>query len=87
VVWEIHLYNMSEEQDTGTCSIIQAALYRNGFNAIGIDAPAACNITRNCPTAIRKTPVIVSKFGGAKMSLFSTTGLITACANSLFRIG
>jgi endoglucanase len=74
VVWEIHLYSMSEDQDTGTCPIIQAGLYRNGFNAIGIDAPAACNITKDCPKAIRETPVIISEFGGAQdITLFNHT--------------
>lgn len=74
VVWEIHLYSMSEDQDTGTCPIIQAGLYRNGFNAIGIQAPAACNITKDCPKAIRETPVIISEFGSAQdETLFNHT--------------
>lgn len=49
--------------DTGTCSIIEAGLYRNGFNALGIDPPAACNITNDCPQAQRITPVILTEFG------------------------
>ncbi|KAF2798690.1 glycoside hydrolase family 5 protein [Melanomma pulvis-pyrius CBS 109.77] len=74
VVWEIHLYSMSEDQDTGTCSIIQASLYRNGFNALGIKAPASCNITGDCPKAVRETPVILSEFGGAQdVTLFNHT--------------
>ncbi|KAF2711032.1 glycoside hydrolase family 5 protein, partial [Pleomassaria siparia CBS 279.74] len=74
VVWEIHLYSMSEDQDTGTCPIIQAGLYRNGFNALGIDAPAACNVTSDCPRAVRETPVIISEFGGAQdETLFNHT--------------
>ncbi|KAF2182071.1 glycoside hydrolase family 5 protein [Zopfia rhizophila CBS 207.26] len=74
VVWEIHLYSMSEDQDTGTCPIIQAGLYRNGFNALGIDAPPACNITNDCPKAVRETPVIISEFGSAQdETLFNHT--------------
>ncbi|KAI2468415.1 glycoside hydrolase family 5 protein [Annulohypoxylon bovei var. microspora] len=44
VVWELHLYPMSEDLDTGTCEVIEAELYRNGFNALGIEAPAGCKI-------------------------------------------
>ncbi|KAL6707749.1 hypothetical protein ACN47E_003870 [Coniothyrium glycines] len=66
LVWEVHLYSMSEDVDTGTCPIIEANLYRNGFNALGIDAPAACNVTQDCPKAVRQTPVILSEFGAAQ---------------------
>ncbi|KAI8933734.1 hypothetical protein NX059_009450 [Plenodomus lindquistii] len=66
IVYEVHLYSMSEDIDTGTCPIIQANLFRNGFNAMGIDAPAACNITNDCPKAVRETPVILSEFGSAQ---------------------
>ncbi|KAI1099729.1 glycoside hydrolase family 5 protein [Jackrogersella minutella] len=67
VVWELHLYPMSEDLDTGTCEVIEAGFYRNGFNALGIEAPAAgCNITKDCPPAQRLTPVIISEFGNAQ---------------------
>ena len=68
VVWELHLYGSSEDIDTGTCEMIEAALYRNGFNALGIDAPAGCNITKDCPPAVRQTPVILSEFGHEQSS-------------------
>lgn len=74
VVYEVHLYHMSEDVDTGTCPIIQANLFRNGFNALGIDAPAACNSTNDCPKAIRQTPVILSEFGTAQdQTLYNAT--------------
>ncbi|ORY64183.1 glycoside hydrolase superfamily [Pseudomassariella vexata] len=68
IVWELHLYGSSEDVDTGTCEIIEAGLYRNGFNALGIDAPSGCNITSDCPPATRLTPVILSEFGHAQAS-------------------
>ncbi|OTA97242.1 glycoside hydrolase family 5 protein [Hypoxylon sp. CO27-5] len=74
IVWELHLYPMSEDVDTGTCEIIEAGLYRNGFNALGIDAPSACNITNDCPPAQRLTPVIFSEFGNAQdATLYNST--------------
>ncbi|KAK3346501.1 beta-1,6-galactanase [Lasiosphaeria hispida] len=63
VVWELHLYPTSEDLDTGNCRMIEAGLYRNGFNALGIQPPAACNATLDCPAAPRLTPVILSEFG------------------------
>ena len=64
VVWELHLYSMSEDVDTDSCEITEAALYRNGFNALGIDPPApGCETTGDCPPAKRLTPVILSEFG------------------------
>ncbi|ROV87220.1 hypothetical protein VSDG_09952 [Cytospora chrysosperma] len=64
LVWELHLYNTSEDVDTGTCDIVRAGLYRNGFNALGIPPPnIGCNMTGDCPTASRITPVILSEFG------------------------
>ncbi|KAF6834547.1 beta-galactanase [Colletotrichum plurivorum] len=67
LVWELHLYKMSEDQDTGTCEAIEAGLYRSGFNALGIDAPAGCNDTKtDCPPASRLTPVIFSEFGNGQ---------------------
>ena len=65
-MYELHLYSMSEDQDTGDCNVIQAELYRNGFNALGMDKPAGCNITNDCPEAVRQTPVILSEFGWAQ---------------------
>lgn len=74
LVWEVHLYPMSEDVDTGNCPIIEAGLYRNGFNALGIQAPAACNTTNDCPKAVRETPVILSEFGAAQdVTLFNNT--------------
>ncbi|PVI02173.1 glycoside hydrolase family 5 protein, partial [Periconia macrospinosa] len=74
VVWEIHIYDMSEDQDTGTCPIIEAGLFRNGFNSLGIEAPPACNITNDCPKTVRETPVILSEFGSAQdVTLFNHT--------------
>jgi hypothetical protein len=74
LVWELHLYSMSEDIDTGTCDIVKANFYRNGFNALGIDAPAACNIIKDCPKAVRQTPVIISEFGSAQdVTLFNNT--------------
>lgn len=57
---------MSEDLDTGDCSIIQAQFYRNGINALGIDPPPACNVTGDCTEAVRHTPVIISEFGSAQ---------------------
>ena len=72
IVWEMHLYGSSEDVDTGTCPMIEAALYRNGFNALGVEAPPACNLTNDCPPAQRLTPVILSEFGiGQNYEIFS----------------
>lgn len=74
LVWELHLYRMSEDVDTGTCDIIKAGFYRNGMNALGIDAPPACNVTNDCPKAVAETPVIISEFGSAQdATLFNDT--------------
>ncbi|UPX17913.1 uncharacterized protein EKO05_0008240 [Ascochyta rabiei] len=74
LVWELHLYRMSEDVDTGTCDIIKAGFYRNGMNALGIDAPPACNVTNDCPPAVAQTPVIISEFGSAQdETLFNDT--------------
>jgi len=66
IVWELHLFADSEDLDTGSCRIIEAGLYRNGFNALGIPAAAGCNITSDCPAPARLTPVILSEFGHAQ---------------------
>ncbi|KAF7194923.1 Glycosyl hydrolase 5 family protein [Pseudocercospora fuligena] len=74
VFYELHLYSMSEDQDTDNCPIIEAELYQNGYNALGIDPPAACNITGACMKAVRETPVIMSEFGWAQdETLFNDT--------------
>lgn len=74
VVYEIHLYSMSENLDTGSCPIIEAEFYRNGFNAMNVPKPAACNVTHECPNAVRQTPVILSEFGSAQdATLFNDT--------------
>lgn len=68
VVWELHLYASSEDLDVGTCDVIEAELYRNGFNALGITPNArGCGITEDCASAAtRLTPVIFSEFGHAQ---------------------
>ncbi|KDN53057.1 glycoside hydrolase family 5 protein [Tilletiaria anomala UBC 951] len=68
LVWELHLYGSSEVQDTGACDIIEAELYRNGFNALGIAPPKGCGTTKDCPKAVRLTPVILSEFGHEQAS-------------------
>ncbi|KAI1401245.1 glycoside hydrolase family 5 protein [Hypoxylon fuscum] len=75
VVWELHLYPMSEDVDTGTCEAIEAALYRNGFRALGMDAPPGCDILAGgCAPAQRLTPVLFSEFGNAQdASLYNST--------------
>ncbi|SMR55343.1 unnamed protein product [Zymoseptoria tritici ST99CH_3D1] len=74
VVYELHLYSMSEDLDTGSCPLIQAQFYSSGFNAMGIDKPEACNITGDCVEAVRQTPVILSEFGWAQdETLFNDT--------------
>lgn len=68
VVWELHLYKMSDDVDTDSCALSEAALYRNGFNALGIDPPApGCAVEGvDCRPAGRLTPVILSEFGNAQ---------------------
>lgn len=65
IVWELHLYSMSEDQDTGTCEVIRQNLYRNGFNALGMAPPTSCT-SEECPPAVRLNPVIFSEFGTAQ---------------------
>jgi len=72
IVWELSLYSESEDLDTGSCRIIEAGLYRNGFNALGIPPPAACNVTSDCPAASRLTPVILGEFGHAQDGTLET---------------
>ncbi|KAI3338544.1 glycoside hydrolase family 5 protein [Ustulina deusta] len=67
LVWELHLYGGSEDLDTGTCDVVEAGLYRNGFNALGIEPSAAgCALTRDCPAPRRLAPVVFSEFGHAQ---------------------
>ncbi|KAI1471882.1 glycoside hydrolase family 5 protein [Daldinia caldariorum] len=74
IVWELHLYPMSEDVDTGTCEAIEAGLYRHGFNALGIERPAGCEVTGDCAPAQRLTPVIFSEFGNAQdATLYNST--------------
>lgn len=74
VFYELHLYSMSEDEDTGSCPIIEAEFYQNGFNALGMDKPTACNEAGGCTEAVRKTPVILSEFGSAQdATLFNDT--------------
>lgn len=72
LIWELHLYSMSEDLDTGSCDAIRAGLYRNGFNALGIEPPSACGDA--CAPPSRLTPVIFSEFGHAQdASLYNDT--------------
>jgi endoglucanase len=66
VFYELHMYSMSEDQDTGDCEIIKAELYRNGFNALGMSKPDACDIIDDCPDAVREVPVVMTEFGWAQ---------------------
>ena len=66
IVYELHLYDAAEDLDVGTCDIIQAELYYNGFNAIGMKQPKDCGLTKKCEPATRKTPVMLSEFGHAQ---------------------
>lgn len=79
LVWELHLYAMSEDIDTDSCALSEAALYRNGLNALGIDPPAACNVTGDCPKAARLTPVILSEFGNAQDATLYDEGALPQC--------
>ncbi|KAK0648368.1 beta-1,6-galactanase [Cercophora newfieldiana] len=82
IVWELHLRADSEDLDTGTCRVIEAGLYRNGFNALGIQPPAACNVTSDCPAAAKLTPVILSEFGHAQDPTLDTD-VVTGCLRIL----
>lgn len=79
LVWELHLYATSEAVDTGTCAAVAAGLYRNGFNALGIPAPAGCNaeqglLVSDCPAAARRTPVLLTEFGHSQdATLYNAT--------------
>jgi hypothetical protein len=67
VFYELHLYSMSEDLDTDSCPIIRAELYRAGFHALGIPAPAACaSLAAGCVAPVRHTPVMLSEFGWAQ---------------------
>lgn len=75
IVWEMHMYDgLSETVLTQNCSITLADMYRRGFNALGIQAPAACDIIGGCQTANRLTPIILSEFGqNQDATLFTNT--------------
>ncbi|KXJ88434.1 glycoside hydrolase superfamily [Microdochium bolleyi] len=74
IVWELHLYTGSEDMDTGTCEMIEAGLYRSGFQALGMEKPSGCKITGDCPDPQRLTPVMLSEFGNAQDdSLYNAT--------------
>ncbi|KAI0171742.1 glycoside hydrolase family 5 protein [Hypoxylon sp. FL1284] len=77
VVWELHLYDGSEDVDTGTCDAVEAALYRGGFNALGMEAPEDCD--DDCAPAARPTPVILSEFGGAQDASLYDDGSLQSC--------
>ncbi|KAK0713690.1 glycoside hydrolase superfamily [Lasiosphaeria miniovina] len=82
IVFELHLYAGSEDLDTGTCRLIEAGLYRNGFNALGVaPRPAACNVTADCPPPQRLTPVILSEFGHAQDPTLLTDTLTNCLAD------
>jgi len=71
VFYELHLYTMTEDLDIGTCGIIKAQLYRAGFNALGMDRPADCDLLEGhplgpCRPPSRLTPVAMTEFGTAQ---------------------
>ncbi|KFH43545.1 hypothetical protein ACRE_057240 [Hapsidospora chrysogenum ATCC 11550] len=71
VFYELHLYTMTEDLDVGTCGIIKAQLYRAGFNALGMDRPADCDLLEDhplgpCRKPSRLTPVAMTEFGQAQ---------------------
>ncbi|KAI1339818.1 glycoside hydrolase superfamily [Xylariaceae sp. FL0016] len=63
VYWELHMYTLTETVDTDNCDITEAELYRRGFNALGIEAPDACELIGDCEKANRLTPVVLTEFG------------------------
>jgi hypothetical protein len=82
VFYELHLYPMSEDLDTGTCSIIKAQLYRAGFNALGMEEPEDCKLLENsslgpCRKAARLTPVLMTEFGAAQDKTLLTNPYIS----------
>ncbi|EJT75446.1 hypothetical protein GGTG_05380 [Gaeumannomyces tritici R3-111a-1] len=81
LVWELHMYHMSEDQDTGTCEAVEASLYRNGFNALGMDAPKpGCDLPGyDCEPAHRQTPVIFSEFGYEQNAATLPRDTLQAC--------
>lgn len=66
LVWELHAYDTAHDIDTDDCEIFQAEMYRNGFNALGIPKPKACNITQDCPDAVNMAPIVFTEFGSAQ---------------------
>ncbi|KEY74323.1 hypothetical protein S7711_00479 [Stachybotrys chartarum IBT 7711] len=71
VFYELHLYPMSEDLDTGSCDVVRAQLYRAGFNALGMPRPAACDLLEDsplgpCRAAARRTPVAMTELGAAQ---------------------
>ncbi|KAK5654296.1 hypothetical protein OQA88_7473 [Cercophora sp. LCS_1] len=64
LVWELSVETESETLDTGSCRVLEAQLYRNGLNALGIARPAGCNVTADCPAAKELRPVVLEGFGG-----------------------
>jgi endoglucanase len=78
VVYELHLLSSTENLDTGSCRVLQAQLYRNGFSALGIPRPAGCNITADCPPATTLTPVMLSDFSHVQ-DLSLKTATLSSC--------
>jgi hypothetical protein len=71
VFYELHIYTMSEDLDVSECGIIKAQLYRAGFNALGMDRPADCDLLEDhflgpCREPVRLTPVAMTEFGTAQ---------------------
>ncbi|KAH9904218.1 glycoside hydrolase [Xylariomycetidae sp. FL2044] len=81
LVWELHMYALSETVPTEDCALTREALYYGGFNALGADelpAPPACAATGGrCAPAVRQTPVVLSEFGTNQDALLFTDPLMT----------
>lgn len=77
--WELHLYDGSEDLDTSRCDRIEQALYRNGYNSLGMESPNNCSQTPSTPETAclppaRLTPVVMTEFGHAQdESLYNAT--------------
>lgn len=65
IVWELHRYG-----DTDDCETLEAELYRDGFNALGIPKPQGCGSTKGCSKAVNVAPVLMGEFGYVQDSRF-----------------
>lgn len=65
VVWELHRYG-----DTDSCEVLEAELYRNGFNGLGIPMPRGCHHMKGCSKAVNIAPMLMGEFGYVEDSTF-----------------